>query len=78
MATLSLKKAKQLAAEKPTQDLIGKYAVMRHARHTHSIRFTCVHDTLEIAFKEAKRLSNVAPTERFLVLQVVSHVDWVA
>ena len=76
MATLTLKKPKPtLAADKPTQNLIGKFAVMRHARHTHSIRFTCVHDTQELAEKEAKRLLLDAPTERYLIVHVISGVE---
>ena len=76
MATLTLKKSKPtLAADKPTQNLIGKFAVMRHARHTHSIRFTCVHDTQELAEKEAKRLLLDAPTERYLIVRVTSGVE---
>ena len=71
MATLSLKKAKSLASEKPTIDLIGKFAVMRHARHERSIRFTVAHDNLDIAFSEANRLSKSAPTERFLVVAIL-------
>jgi hypothetical protein len=76
VATLTLKKFKPtLAADKPTQNLIGKFAVMRHARHTHSIRFTCVHDTQELAEKEAKRLLLDAPTERYLIVYVTSGVE---
>lgn len=71
MATLSLKKAKPLAAEKPIINLIGKFAVMRHARHERSIRFTVAHDNLDIAFSEASRLSKSAPTERFLVVAIL-------
>lgn len=71
MAILSLKKAKQLAAEKPIENLIGKYAVMRHARHERSIRFSVVHETSELAFAEASRLHKFAPTERFLVVSIL-------
>lgn len=75
MATLSLKKAKQLAAEKPVNDLLNKFAVMRHARHTHSIRFTCVHESFDIAKKEAIRLQKEAPTERFLIISILDGVE---
>lgn len=76
MATLTLKKPKRLlAAEKPINNLVGKYAVMRHARHSHSIRFTCVHETYEIAEQEAKRLLLDAPTERFLIVHVCGGVE---
>ena len=76
MATLTLKKSKStLSADKPTQNLIGKFAVMRHARHTHSIRFTCVHDTYELAEKEAKRLLLDAQTERYLIVYVSGGVE---
>lgn len=71
MATLSLKKAKQLAVEKPTEDLIGKYAVMRQARNARSMRFTVFHDKIDIAFNEAYRLSLANPTERFLVILIL-------
>ena len=76
MATLMLKKSKPtLAADKPTQNLIGKFAVMRHARSAHSIRFTCVHDTYELAEKEAKRLLLDAQTERYLIVYVSGAVE---
>ena len=76
MATLTLKKTKPtLAAEKPINNLIGKFAVMRHARHTHSIRFTCVHDTYEAAEKEAKRLFEESITERYLIVYVSGGVE---
>ena len=71
MATLSLKKAKKLVAEKPTEDLVGKYAIMRQARNSRSMRFTVFHDKLEIAFSEAYRLSEANPTERFLVVSIL-------
>jgi hypothetical protein len=76
MATITLKKPKPtLAAEKPIINLIGKFAVMRHARTTHSIRFTCVHDTYELAEKEANRLLLDSPTERFLIVYVSGGVE---
>lgn len=76
MATLTLKKSKPaLAAEKPINNLTGKFAVMRHARHSHSIRFTCVHDTFETAEKEAKRLFSKQPTERYLIVFVAGGVE---
>ena len=76
MATITLKKPKPtLAAEKPIINLIGKFAVMRHARSTHSIRFTCVHDTHELAGKEANRLLLDSPTERFLIVYVAGGVE---
>jgi hypothetical protein len=76
MATLTLKKPKPtLAAEKPINNLIGKFAVMRHARSTHSIRFTCVHDTYDLAEKEAKRLFSESQTERYLIVFVAGGVE---
>lgn len=76
MATLTLKKPKPtLAAEKPINNLVGKFAVMRHARSSHSIRFTCVHDTYELAEKEAKRLLLDAQTERFLIVYVSGGIE---
>jgi hypothetical protein len=71
MTTLSLKKAKQLAVDKPTEDLIGKYAVMRQARNAHSMRFTVLHDKIDVAFSEAYRLTLANPTERFLVISIL-------
>ena len=76
MATLTLKKPKPtLAAEKPINNLVGKFAVMRHARSSHSIRFTCVHDTYELAEKEAKRLLLDSQTERYLIVYVSGGVE---
>ena len=76
MATLTLKKPKHsLAAEKPINNLIGKFAVMRHGRSSHSIRFTCVHDTYELAEKEAKRLLLDSLTERYLIVYVSGGVE---
>lgn len=75
MATLSLKKAK-LIGETPSYSLLDKYVVMRHARHEKSLRFTCYHDTHDLALKEAKRLAKLSKTERYLVLKVESSVDW--
>lgn len=48
---------------------------MRHARSSHSIRFTCVHDTYELAEKEAKRLLLDAQTERYLIVYVSGGVE---
>ena len=76
MATLTLKKPKPtLASDKPINNLVGKFAVMRHARSSHSIRFTCVHDTYELAEKEANRLLLDAETERFLIVYVTGGVE---
>ena len=73
MATLTLKKsrASKPASDKPVNDLIDKFVVIRHSRSYKSFRFTCVHDTKDTAIIEAKRLVGVFPTERFLVLQVL-------
>ena len=73
MATLTLKKsrASKPASDKPVNDLIEKFVVMRHSRSYKSFRFTCVHDTKDTAIIEAKRLVGIFPTERFLVLQVL-------
>lgn len=72
MATLSLKKkATKLVAEKPTEDLIGKYAIMRQARNARSMRFTVFHDKFDEAFAEAYRLTLANPTERFLVVSIL-------
>ena len=78
MATLSLKKPnpKVMIGETPLQNLHGKYAVMRQSRHTKSMRFTCIHDSIEKAQAEANRLSKQAEDKRFLVLEVVGSSDW--
>ena len=78
MATLSLKKPhpKTMIGETPLVNLHGKYAVMRQLRKTVSMRFTCVHDTLEKAQAEASRLSLEANGKRYLVVHIVSSVDW--
>jgi hypothetical protein len=78
MATLSLKKPhpKVMIGETPLQNLHGKYAVMRQSRHTKSMRFTCIHDSIEKALAEANRLSKQAEDKRFLVLEVVGSSDW--
>lgn len=75
MATLSLKKAK-LIGETPSFDLPGKFVVMRHARKERSLRFTCCHDTQDLAEKEAERLCKTFKSERFLVLKIESTVEW--
>lgn len=75
MATLSLKKPKKIG-DTPLPDLQSKFVVMRQARGFPSFRFTCFHDTQELALKEANRLCKVSPSERFLVLQIVDSVDW--
>lgn len=75
MATLSLKKAKPIG-DTPLDDLLGKFVVMRQARHEKALRFTCYHDTQDSAVREAGRLCKNAPSERFLVLRVESCVEW--
>ena len=75
MATLSLKKAKPIG-DTPSDDLLGKFVVMRQARHEKAFRFTCYHDTQDGADREASRLCKNSPSERFLVLRVESSVEW--
>ena len=70
MATLSLKKAKPIG-DTPTEDLTGKFVVMRQSRNAKSFRFTCYHDTQELARREADRLARVSPSERYLVLEIL-------
>lgn len=77
MATLTLKKPK-LIGETPLENFSGKFVVMRQSRNIKSFRFTCVHDTFDIAMREAKRLNKANQTERFLVLQVQGWSDWEA
>ena len=77
MATLSLKKPYQgkLIGETLLIQLLGKFAVMRQSRSGKNMRFTCIHDSLELAIKEANRLHAKAPTERFLVMVVCDHIE---
>jgi len=77
MATLTLKKSKasKPILDKPSNNLILKFVVMRQARGTKSFRFTSYHDFKDTAVDEAIRLVKMHPTERFLVLQVVEGVE---
>ena len=75
MGTLSLKKAKPIG-NILLDDLLGKFIVMRQARHEKSFRFTCYHDTQELAEREANRLCAKNKSERYLVLRVESSVEW--
>jgi hypothetical protein len=77
MATLTLNKSKASSPikDKPTNDLINKYAVMRHARNTSSFRFSNIHDSFDSAKTEATRLSGLNSSERYLVLHVVEGVE---
>ena len=75
MATLTLKKPK-LIGDTPLENIALKFVVMRQARSTKSYRFTCYHDTFDLAMKEATRLAKEFQTERFLVLQVHGFADW--
>lgn len=77
MATLTLKKPKRIG-DRPLIEFQGNFVVMRHARSTHSLRFTSAHQSHELAIKEARRLARESQTERYLVLQIVDHVDWSA
>jgi hypothetical protein len=70
MATLSLKRAKPIG-DAPTEDLTGRFVVMRQARSTKSFRFTCFHETKDLAQREASRLAKASPGERYLVLQIL-------
>ena len=78
MATLSLKKPhpKVMIGETPLVNLYGLYAVMRQSKHTKSMRFTCILDSIEKAEAEASRLSEDSNGKRFLIVQVVGSVDW--
>ena len=75
MATLTLKKPKFIG-ETPLPDISEKFVVMRQARGEKSFRFTCYHDTQELASREAKRLAKLTKTERYLVLKIVDSFDW--
>jgi len=77
VATLTLKKPKRIG-DKPLVEFEGDFVVMRHARSKHSLRFTSTHKSQELATKEARRLAKESQTERYLVLQIVDHVDWAA
>lgn len=77
MATLSLKKPQRakLIGNSPLDDLQGKFAVMRQTLSGKSMRFTCIHESIDLANNEASRLSKSAPEERFLILQVVGQIE---
>jgi hypothetical protein len=77
MATLSLKKPNhgKLIGNIPLIEMRGKYAIMRQSRSGKNMRFTCIHESIDLANKEAQRLHIAAPTERFLVMQVVDHIE---
>ena len=75
MATLTLKKPKVIG-ETPLENLNEKYVVMRQSRSHKSFRFTCTHETYELAMREASRLTKANQTERYLVLQVQGWADW--
>jgi hypothetical protein len=77
MATLTLKKPKRIG-DRPLVEFQGNYVVMRHARSKHSLRFTSAHQSQDLATKEARRLAKESQTERYIILQIVDHVDWVA
>ena len=69
MATLSLKKPK-LIGETPLENIHQKFVVMRQTRRRKNFKFAVLHDTFELAEKEAKRLARAESENRFLVLQV--------
>ena len=75
MATLTLKKPKPIG-ETPLQDIDLKFVVMRQSRSTKSFRFSCYHESFDVALEEATRLAKKYQTERFLVLQVHGFADW--
>jgi hypothetical protein len=75
VATLSLKKPKVIG-DTPLENIASKFVVMRQARSTKSFRFSCYHDTFDLALKEATRLAKEFQTERYLVLQVHGFADW--
>jgi len=75
VATLTLKKPK-LIGNTPLENIASKFVVMRQARSVKSFKFSCYHDTFDIAMKEATRLAKQHQTERFLVLQVHGWADW--
>lgn len=78
MATLTLKKSPEIIGDRPLESIMGKFAVMRHARSSNGFRFTAVHDTYKAAQKEAARLSQETSTERFLIVFVAGYEDWQA
>ena len=77
MATLTLKKPKEIG-HTPLENYANKFVVMRQSRNYRSFRFTCVHENFDLAMREAKRLTKVNQTERYLVLQVQGWADWEA
>lgn len=77
MATLSLKKPKFIG-ETPLENIQQKFVVMRQSRRRKSFKFAALHDTFELAEKEAKRLTRIEEGNRFLVLQVQGFVEQAA
>lgn len=77
MATLTLKKPVQKIGDRPLEQFLGKFAVMRQSRTMHSIRFTATHDSYSSAFKEAIRLRDEQKTERYLIVFIAGHADWI-
>ena len=75
MATLTLKKSPERIGDRPLELFLGKFAVMRQARKSHSVRFTTVHDTYKQAQKEAQRLNQDSPSERYLIVFVAGYED---
>jgi hypothetical protein len=78
MATLSLKKKKasppNQIGDKPLENLMGLYAVMRQSHKSKSIRFSCVHETRLEASAEAARLNAESLASRYLIVHIVDHV----
>jgi hypothetical protein len=77
MATLTLKKPNFKIGDRPLEQFLGKFAVMRQSRQMHSIRFTAAHDSYSSAYKEAIRLRDEQKTERYLVVFIAGHADWI-
>ena len=78
MATLSLKKKKDARpnriGDKPLENLMGQYAVMRQSHTSKNIRFTCAQETMQMALAEAARLQAEFLGSRYLIVHIVDHV----
>jgi len=78
MATLRLKKPAPTSApidRRPLTNLDSLFAVMRQSANSKAMRFTCIHETIEAASDEARRLVIKVPGSRFLVLQVIASFE---
>lgn len=74
MATLTLKKKPVVQPEatytkvSEAQNLIGKFAVVRYTKNKQNLKFTAIHDSMDAATAEAKRIKEVVREQGKVVL----------